>query len=201
MIECPHCKKSELVGAIYCRECGTQIFPIEIGESSYYQAVKPQDSPGAKTDFTEKSPKQPAKVHNKERHAHEINQAETTARSAHAKPPSKPETPERITLQVMQSGELIPVTDEDEVTLGRAGVGQPIVPDIDLTPYQGLEAGVSRLHASIRIRGDEVYIMDLGSANGTRLNGEKLPPSTPHQVVNEAVITLGKLNLKILIKS
>ena len=203
MIECPHCKKLELVGAIFCRECGTQLIATQAGVyTPPPRTVKKSTNDQPFDHYSKKVPQSPAPTPEPGR-----SNSPTPIRSQKASEtqpnPTKTNSPptNRITLQVLQTGELISVAEEDEVTLGRAGTGQPIVPDIDLTPYQGLESGVSRLHASIRIKGNEVYIMDLGSANGTRLNGDKLPPSTPHRLEDESVLTLGKLKLKVLIKS
>lgn len=36
------------------------------------------------------------------------------------------------------------------------------------------DTGVSRLHAELRLLGDEVVLVDLGSTNGTTLNGERV---------------------------
>lgn len=36
------------------------------------------------------------------------------------------------------------------------------------------DAGVSRLHAELRLLGDEVVLVDLGSTNGTTLNGQRI---------------------------
>ena len=69
--------------------------------------------------------------------------------------------------------------DEEEVILGRASEGQSMVPDINLEPYQAFEAGVSRIHAAIRLVEDQVLITDLGSGNGTRINGNKIEPHIP----------------------
>ncbi len=48
-----------------------------------------------------------------------------------------------------------------------------MVPDINLEPYHAFEAGVSRIHAAIRLVDDQVLITDLGSGNGTRINGNE----------------------------
>lgn len=201
MIECPSCNEPELVGAIYCRRCGSRIIIESPEATSIPKMVKPAASykPSAymsDNDFRRDEPSPgPGKP------ASDYYPTPPTIKASQARPIEQAEGTGRLSLLVQQTGQLIEITENDEITLGRAGAGQPIVPDIDLTPYQGLEAGVSRLHASIRIKGDEIYIMDLGSANGTRLNGEKISPSTPHKLTNENIITLGKLNLKVLIKS
>ena len=42
---------------------------------------------------------------------------------------------------------------------------------------------VSRIHAVVRLRQDETLeLVDLGSMNGTRLNGVRLPPRAPSAV-------------------
>lgn len=45
---------------------------------------------------------------------------------------------------------------------------------------------VSRRHAMLRIAGDVVSVEDLGSSNGTFLNGIRLPPNRPVRVRNGA---------------
>lgn len=50
--------------------------------------------------------------------------------------------------------------------------------DFDLTPHGAYHFGVSRRHATISLIDGFLYIEDLGSTNGTRINGFQL---TPHQ--------------------
>ncbi|NJN44714.1 MAG: FHA domain-containing protein [Anaerolineae bacterium] len=74
-------------------------------------------------------------------------------------------------------------------------------PDLDLSPYNGLKQGVSRLHASIQI-GDhqKVSLVDLGSTNGSWVNGIRVEPHIPVTLNNGDVIALGKLVLQALIR-
>ena len=60
--------------------------------------------------------------------------------------------------------------------LGRSREGQRLQPDIDFTPYQGYAKGVSSVHATLRREGGYVTLEDMGSANGTYINGEPLVP-------------------------
>jgi pSer/pThr/pTyr-binding forkhead associated (FHA) protein len=60
--------------------------------------------------------------------------------------------------------------------------------------------GVSRLHASVRLDGQQVLVTDLGSVNGTRLNGQKIPPHKPCALSHGDILTLGKLKLQILLR-
>ena len=76
-----------------------------------------------------------------------------------------------------------------------------MVPDINLDPYRAFEAGVSRIHAAIRLVDDQVLITDLGSGNGTRINGNRIEPNIPHPLKNGDLLNLGKLKLQVMIQN
>lgn len=105
-----------------------------------------------------------------------------------------------MALSVIDSGYVINLSERDEFTLGRFTEGQPILPDIDLSPHNAYEYGVSRLHASIKISKNRVTISDLGSVNGTRINGQKIPPNKHININHGDILTLGKLKLQLLIR-
>jgi hypothetical protein len=104
-------------------------------------------------------------------------------------------------LHLLDTGQVLPLSVKDEFTMGRISEGQPIMPDIDLSPYQAYAAGVSRLHGVIKRVADHIIFIDLGSANGTYINGKRLTPNV-EQVLNHGdIVALGKLKLQILVKS
>ena len=105
------------------------------------------------------------------------------------------------TLHLLDTGQMLPLTDRSEFTLGRISEGQPIMPDIDLSPYQAHARGVSRLHAVLKREASRVFLMDLGSSNGTYVNGKRLTPNVDHAVSNGDVVALGKLKIQILLKT
>ncbi len=110
----------------------------------------------------------------------------------------------KIVLVVEETGDKIILngTSRGEWILGRTAPGQAIVPDIDLTPYEAYDNGVSRLHAAIRISEDgKATITDLGSSNGTRLNGLKIPPNIPQPLSEGDMVLLGKLALRVQLNS
>ena len=104
------------------------------------------------------------------------------------------------TLHLMDSGQILPLANREEFTLGRVSEGQPVMPDVDLTPYQAYANGVSRMHAVLKRDGVRIVVMDLGSANGTYVNGKRLTPQTERLLNHGDVIALGKLKLQVLIK-
>jgi pSer/pThr/pTyr-binding forkhead associated (FHA) protein len=112
-----------------------------------------------------------------------------------------PSTPENasLSLYLIESGEVIPLEGLTEFTLGRSSDDQPILPDIDLAPFNAYEYGVSRLHASIQLSQPCALLTDFGSANGTELNGQKMTPNKPYPVTHGDIFSLGKLKIQILV--
>jgi hypothetical protein len=62
----------------------------------------------------------------------------------------------------------------DEIILGRYDTTTGDIPDVDLADYGAEENGVSRRHAAIIVEDDALKVLDLGSANATYINGQKL---------------------------
>jgi hypothetical protein len=104
-------------------------------------------------------------------------------------------------IHLLDTGQVLPLTSRNEFTLGRISEGQPIMPDIDLSPYQAYAGGVSRLHAIIKRDGDRILFMDLGSANGSYINGKRLQPNAEQYINHGDIVALGKLKMQILIKN
>jgi len=137
---------------------------------------------------------------------HKIHTAETPkeARREAAKPQTPPPPPGQrqawISLNMIESGQILPLADRTEFTLGRSAEGQPIVPDVDLSPYNAYANGVSRLHAVLKLIMDQIVIMDLGSSNGTYLNGSRIPSYIETPVAHGDIIYLGKLKMQVLVE-
>ncbi len=102
-------------------------------------------------------------------------------------------------LHLMQSGRILPLVERNEYTIGRLTEGQPVLPDLDLSAYDAYAAGVSRLHALLKRDGKRITIMDLGSANGTYLNGKRLMPNTERLLNHGDVVALGKFKFQVLL--
>lgn len=100
-------------------------------------------------------------------------------------------------LSIMDSERSVSFPLVKEINIGRLDAASATFPDVDLTNDRGLEKGVSRRHAKITRRGNEVLIEDLGSVNGTFVNGKRLTPYLPHPLYNGDELQLGKLVLRV----
>jgi ribosomal protein L40E len=80
-------------------------------------------------------------------------------------------------------------------------LGKPndqVPPDIDVSGFPCAEV-VSRIHANIRVEGENYYIEDIGSANGTYINHNVLAKGNRHLLRAGDRIGLGKGDLVTLI--
>ncbi len=83
----------------------------------------------------------------------------------------------------------------DEAILGR----DADLPNmIDLTLFDAVNLGVSRQHAILRPSANNLFILDLGSTNGTFRNGRTVGHS-PERLLTDDIITLGHLQLLVQI--
>ncbi len=99
-------------------------------------------------------------------------------------------------MEVEGTGQKISLDDKAEYTLGRIDPASHSFPDVDMTPYGGVEDGVSRRHAKVtRLGEDRYYVMDLSSTNFTHVNGEKLEAFEPKVLADGDEIFLGTLKL------
>lgn len=114
-------------------------------------------------------------------------------------PDSSPQSPAWISLHLLDSGQIMPVSDRIEFTMGRVSENQPIMPDVDLSPFKAFDNGVSRLHAVIRNNSGNVIIMDLGSSNGTYINGTRIVPNIEQPLRHGDIVALGKLKMQVVL--
>jgi signal transduction histidine kinase/pSer/pThr/pTyr-binding forkhead associated (FHA) protein len=85
---------------------------------------------------------------------------------------------------------------EEDVVLGR---GQDETNFVDLGPHDAEMQGVSRRHALLRSTLTHLLVLDLGSSNGTRLNGLPLGSHTPYSLVDGDTLMLGSLEIVIYV--
>ena len=79
--------------------------------------------------------------------------------------------------------------DATEITIGRSADCQWVIPS----------GAVSRRHAVLRRSGDELLVEDLGSSNGTMLNGKRL--TGPRPLHDQDRLQLGAVEIRVVIPS
>lgn len=103
-----------------------------------------------------------------------------------------------IELRIVGTASTIQVQVQDEMLIGRADVDRKICPEIDLATFGAYASGVSRRHAMIRVKDQRLYLQDLGSTNGTLLNGALCSANQDYRLRHGDEIVLGQLRLQLL---
>lgn len=173
MILCPNCHNQEMSGALFCSECGARLVVTEAPTTHHIERNQ--------TGLLVFQPRQVST------------------------PPPTPVVSatlaeDSVSLHLIESGMILHLSGQNEFTLGRVAEGQPILPDVDLSPYEAYSQGVSRLHAALKMNNQRVFITDLGSSNGTRVNGQKIMPNVDYPLNHGDVVALGKFKIQVLIR-
>lgn len=117
--------------------------------------------------------------------------------------PARPSAPRRTSssraipcgLAVLASDRLVRLPDGGEVVLGRFVHGFSNPPDVDLTLADGEVPSVSRRHALVTGRAGRHWIEDMGSSNGTYVNGHRLPLGKSVELAPKDRLLLGRCRL------
>jgi hypothetical protein len=103
----------------------------------------------------------------------------------------------QVTLALPELEDSFPLENLAGGILGRINPGSAANPDFDLTPYEAQEKGVSRRHAMLIREPDGLFICDLGSLNGTYVNGQRIAPQQPCPLQDGDEVRLARLVLLI----
>ena len=102
-----------------------------------------------------------------------------------------------LNLMIYNQVEQIALAEEQSAIIGRSDAQTGYTPDIDLMRFNARKHGVSREHACIYLRGQSFYVMDLGSNNGSFMNGKALMPHHAQVIQPGDVIRFGLLEIQI----
>lgn len=114
----------------------------------------------------------------------EPDNAETEGTEQESEEPGEPDEKVRLTLGGMNSDDVRIVEFSDKATLGRRSTNSVVISD----------NAVSGEHCRLTYSDGKVIVEDMGSTNGTILNGEKI---TVSEIKNGDVLILGKTKYKI----
>ena len=94
-----------------------------------------------------------------------------------------------------KSGMDFPLAAGGETTIGRRDPVTGINPEVDLTPVD-TQRSISRRHAKLYRRGDKFFVSEeIGTMNGTFLNGNRLETGVPHELAPGDEIRCGLVQL------
>ncbi len=105
--------------------------------------------------------------------------------------------PTGFAIRITGADDPIQLSGQSEYLLGRTDPKHNVSPDVDLGLYGGQQLGVSRRHATLVQTESGLSIRDLGSTNGTAINGKVLAPNQEWPLRHGDEIRLGKLALNI----
>ena len=97
---------------------------------------------------------------------------------------------------IMPGGRTISLAADKDYTLGRGHSESPA--EIDLSECGGDASQVSRKHARLVVARKGCFLEDLGSKNGTLVNGRRLSPGERCPLSGGEQVTLGSLILHVL---
>jgi FHA domain len=199
MITCERCHTENLEGAQYCDECGA-VLPAGTGASRRPATVPADDADEAVVAV----PAEAGEAHSA-RHSQAFSPARTSVSSGRA-------AAARVGPEAAGDGVSAPhaklviyrgrsvgkefLLNDDESHIGRWDADGGIFPDVDLDADDP-EAKVSRRHARITRRGEQYFIEDLGSTNGTFVNrGRRLLPGDRQLLRDGDEVIVGKTFLR-----
>ena len=175
---CPQCGHANMPAAPRCTQCGTA---LDI--SDLFSKPKAPVA-GATTVLPERSPVIPVLTTDEVR----------AVRTANAQ---RLGTGALFRFEIAGATNTITVRPKAECIIGRRDPISNSAPDVDLTSFAAYRMGISRRHAALRVADHVVELIDLGSSNGTFVNGQRLNPHQPQVLRSGDEIGLGRMQLRI----
>jgi pSer/pThr/pTyr-binding forkhead associated (FHA) protein len=105
-------------------------------------------------------------------------------------PPAGTASPRLI---IQADNTVVDLRGKSEALVGREDPVSNVYPDVDMTPHNGEEGGVSRIHAKILINGNQYMVEDQNSTNSTFVNRQKLAPKTPTPIKDGDELRFGRV--------
>src|ERR1041385_6504815 len=108
--------------------------------------------------------------------------------------------PEILTIQLPGIGKILAaVPIGAELVIGRFETNDIGPLCLNLSPFRAIDQGVSRRHAKVKHTDSGWWIEDIGSSNGTWLDGEQLAPFEPRQIQANSHLLLAQLECYVIL--
>jgi pSer/pThr/pTyr-binding forkhead associated (FHA) protein len=203
MTTCPQCGTQNLPGMAYCEHCGAPleqeaapaqqgIDPVAAAASAQAQSILDSLNAGEQTPAQPEAPAEAAP-----------EQQETTPQPVAAEPAAQAPEPDHAPVLALVFPDGSSYTVANDVTnVGRSDVAQNWHPELDLIPFGGgaPDLGVSRHQALIQREGTTYHVVDVGSTNGTFVNGKALAYNKPVELHDGDALAFGAFNAKVSIQ-
>jgi pSer/pThr/pTyr-binding forkhead associated (FHA) protein len=171
MIQCPFCHTAHVYNTIFCNECGAYLLEDE----------------NSATDSLDTD---------------ELGWVGDATSASRAASPSQPGAePLAVRLKIGAGKREVEMPLGKAIHMGRMDPALAVLPEIDLTNDDIMDKSISRRHARIVKEGSQVVVEDLGSINGTFINGKRLVSYLPKPLSDGDTLQLGKLLIKVQILS
>lgn len=111
----------------------------------------------------------------------------------------QPNEPEVVRIMLHVGTRRLPISlpPDERVLIGRLDEESTTELGLDLAPFDGETNGVSRIHAAFSAQDGIPYLEDLGSTNGTRINGLTLTPNQPYRLRDGDELEFGSARLTL----
>lgn len=172
MITCPDCGAQHYPGTLFCNACGGAVHPAAQAHVAQARRVARATTPPSAT----------------------------ARRRPETLPPPEPdrELPE-LQAHIPHRRHTVALRAA-VVNIGRADPEAGFAPELDLTPFDGLERGVSRRHATIQWAEGGFVLIDQHSGNGTWLEGARLVAGYAYQLPPQATVRFGDLVVQLMVE-
>jgi len=110
--------------------------------------------------------------------------------------PARPQTKllgPQSRVQFKVGDDRVPLELKSVIIVGRSSDDDDRSPGFDLAPFDAYQHGVSRQHAAITQHEGSLYIEDLGSTNGTRINGFQLVARRKYRIRDGDEVEIGRI--------
>lgn len=190
-IVCSKCSFDNRPGIIFCEQCGTQLIDVKPATDT---RVMPNHLADQFQNLDESGKYETMFVRSSKDVGHltgtSVFQPEMTLQL-------QPEMREDGATLTTPEPILLNPEERTPIMFGRKDEKHGHYPDVDLLEYGGQQQGISRTHLEVIRTGKRIDIVDMGSSNGTFLNGVKLDAHEAHQIRDNDRLRLGKLVLLV----
>lgn len=179
MIVCPECRTEHFSGALFCQACGMALIPATQAHMAARRHKAGQSGAGSRRINDPVLP---------------------VPRPTDTSTLTPEQAPRTLRFTIPHRDQSVVVTLDETIHIGRADPEAGFTPEVDLSPFDGFDKGVSRRHATIHQFREGIVVVDQYSSNGTRLEDHPLSPGQAYVLPPKAALRFGELLVHLTIE-